>query len=132
MECGIEHGLPWVKKETNSMKCDIQPGSIAVVCSTPKTYLIYILFDYQLQLDFLEFPWYLQANAVPATARVPRTLFSNLYPLIILYALSVLYGVNIPCSNSFINDRNTARCEILLAVLIKIRSSGCRVFSTDK
>jgi len=33
----MEHGLPWVNRETNAMNCDIQPGSIAEVCSAPNS-----------------------------------------------------------------------------------------------
>lgn len=93
-----------------------------------ETYLICILFSYHLQLDFLGFPSYPPTNAAPTPARGPRTISSSLYPL---HTLSILGDVNVPCSNSFINDRNTARCEVLIAVLIKVQSSGCVAVSTD-
>jgi hypothetical protein len=61
-----------------------------------EAYLVCILFGKHRQLDFLGFPQDLQANAAPASTRVPRTLSFSLYPFIILYALSILDGVNVP------------------------------------
>ena len=107
--------------------CSVQRSELS-----SETYWICILFIYNFQLDFLGFPRHLQANAVPAPARGPRTLSSNFYPLIILHTISVLDDVNVPCSNSLINDRKTARCEVFIAGLIKVQSSGCGVVSTNK
>jgi len=118
-------------------RCELWHAAWINCCSvqlfkfSSETYLICILFSYHLQIDFYGFHRYLQANAAPAPARSQRTLSSSLYPLIILYTLSVLDDVNVPCSNSFIRDRNTARYEVLTAVLIKVQSSGCGAVSTD-